>query len=391
MHIDTGSSDLWLNTPQSSLCSSRQQPCDAAGTYTANSSSTYNYIGSYFNISYVDGSGASGDYATDTLRFSGTTLNDFQFGIGYVSTAPQNVLGIGYSANEVQVARSGKSPYNNLPAKLAANGQISSNAYSLWLNDLDSNTGNILFGGIDTDRFSGSLVTVPIQPIGNTYAEFLITMTGVDVGSTNIADNMALAVLLDSGTSLTYLPQTIVFAIYDAVNAMYQESDNVAFVPCSLRDQNAHMTFKFSSPASITVALNEMILEVQDNRGNELTFDNGVAACLFGMVPAGNSASVLGDTFLRSAYVVYDLDNNEISLANAKFNVTQSNIVEIAKGANAVPSATKASNPVTATLGVPAVNTNLGKSSQNDNAAGLISPSMFLVFLAAASAATLAL
>lgn len=333
-------------------------------------------MGSYFNISYVDGSGAAGDYVTDTMRFSGVNITSFQFGVGYESTSQQNVLGIGYPSNEVQVVRAGRKAYQNLPAKMAAQGLTASTSFSLWLNDLDSTTGNILFGGIDTNRIASKLVSVPIQKVGNTYNQFFITMTSLDIGSTNIKKNMALAVLLDSGSSLTYLPDSLVETIYQSVGASYQESSGAAFVRCDLENQNATMTFNFSSPASITVPLREMILDLSDPNGEPLTFDDGVPACVFGIAPAGTSSSVLGDTFLRSAYVVYDTDNNEISLANAKFNVTKSNIVEI-KSKSAVPSATKASNPVAATAGLPGGNgSGTGNKQKQNNAARSLVPSL---------------
>jgi len=63
-------------------------------------------------------------------------------------------LGIGYQINEVQVGRAGKAAYNNLPAQMVADGLIQSNAYSLWLNDLDASTGSILFGGVDTAQYT---------------------------------------------------------------------------------------------------------------------------------------------------------------------------------------------------------------------------------------------
>jgi len=56
---------------------------------------------------------------------------------------------------------------------------------------------------------------------------------------------------------------------------------------------------------------------------------------------------VLGDTFLRSAYVVYDLENNRISLAPTVFNATASNVKEIASGPDGVPGATVVANAVT--------------------------------------------
>lgn len=376
---------MWLNTPSSRLCSLKKQPCSESLTYNANSSSTYAYVGNYFNISYVDGTGAAGDYATDTMRFSGVNITSFQFGIGYESTSTQNVLGIGYPSNEVQVMRAGLKPYQNLPVKMASEGLVASSAYSLYLNDLNAQTGNVLFGGVDLDRFQGNLVTVPIQKTGSIYSQFFITMTGLDVGSTNVGKDLALAVLLDSGSSLAYLPNDMVTKIYQLVGASYQESEGAAFVPCSLRNQNATMTFKFSSPASITVNLNEMILNLTDASGEQLTFDNNVPACLFGIMPAGDSSCILGDTFLRSAYVVYDIDNNEISLANTKFNVTTSNIKEIGSKSS-VPSATKASNPVAATAGLPAVlGGKTGKTTTDASTASGLVPSLTMVLVGVAA------
>jgi hypothetical protein len=168
-----------VNTPKSSLCTSKGSPCNLAGTYTANSSSTYAYVASDFNISYADGSGAAGDYVTDTLIISGSTLTKLQFGIGYNSSSSDGILGIGYQINEVQVGRAGKSAYNNLPAAIVAQGLIQSNAYSLWLNDLDSKTGSILFGGVDTAKYKGTLETLPVQKVAGNFYEFLITLTAV--------------------------------------------------------------------------------------------------------------------------------------------------------------------------------------------------------------------
>ncbi|KIE00308.1 candidapepsin-4 precursor, partial [Metarhizium majus ARSEF 297] len=380
LHIDTGSSDLWVNTRSSQLCSMRQKPCAESLVYTANSSSTYKYVSSNFNISYVDGSGAAGDYVTDTISFSGVKLPSLQFGVGYESTSEQNVLGIGYPSNEVQVVRSGLQPYDNLPAKMAADGLIASSAYSLWLNDLDSSTGEVLFGGVDRDRFQGSLISLPIQKVRNDYNEFFITMTGLDVGSKNVGKNMALAVLLDSGSSLTYLPDSMVESIYGMVEASYEPSQGAAFAKCSVKQKIASMTFNFSSPASVTVPMDEMLINVSDTEGEQLIFGNGEPACLFGILPAGKSSSVLGDTFLRSAYVVYDTENNEISLANTIFNVTTSNKVEINSKSTA-PFATKASNPITATSGLPGGVSSKGNTQQPDNAASSLAPSLTLLFI----------
>jgi hypothetical protein len=85
--LDTGSSDLWCNAANSTLCSSSRDPCRVSGSYDPDSSSSYTYVSSDFNISYADGSGAAGDYVNDTLGIGGATIRDFQFGIGYSSSS----------------------------------------------------------------------------------------------------------------------------------------------------------------------------------------------------------------------------------------------------------------------------------------------------------------
>ncbi|KUI63288.1 putative aspartic-type endopeptidase OPSB [Cytospora mali] len=383
LHLDTGSSDLWVNTASSTLCSQKSQPCSFSGTYDANSSSTYEYVGSWFNISYVDGSGASGDYVTDNITVGGTTLTDFQFGIGYTSSSSQGILGIGYAVNEVQVGRAQLAAYENLPAKMAASGAIASNAYSLWLNDLDANTGQILFGGVDTDQFTGELYTLPVQREGSLYAEFLITLTGVSLGDTTIAENQALPVLLDSGSSLTYLPDSMVETIYKKVSAEYDSTEGVAYVACSVADDtDTSVNFNFTEPV-ISVAMNELVLDVYTSTGKRPQFTDGTEACLFGIAPAGSSTTVLGDTFLRSAYVVYDLANNEISLAQTNFNATSSNVLEIGSGTDAVPSATDVADAVAATGIGEATSTQggfslLSSASPRTNAGGSVGLAAFV-------------
>ena len=259
LHLDTGSSDLWANSPISVLCRGRNNDCSVSGTYNANSSSTYSYVNSVFNISYVDGSGASGDYATDTLTFGGERLDGLQFGVGYRSTSPEGILGIGYMSNEVQVNRAGGETYPNLPQLLVNKGIIRSNAYSLWLNDLDANTGSILFGGIDTQKYHGTLSRLPIIQEFGEYREFIIALTGLKSNGTDFGAGARIPVLLDSGSSLMYLPDSIVSTIYRKYNAQYDENQGAAFVDCSLAQSTETLDFTFSSP-TISVPMNELVV-----------------------------------------------------------------------------------------------------------------------------------
>jgi hypothetical protein len=281
---------------------------------------------------------------------SGATLKNLQFGVGYNTTA-DGILGIGYQVNEVQVGRLKQAAYANVPVALVQQGIIPSAAYSLWLNDLSASTGAILFGGVDTARFSGVLATLPVQKFNGVNSAFLITLTGLSLAGTSIATNQAQAVLLDSGSSLTYLPNAMTSAIYDSVGAQYDSTQGAAFVPCTLRSNTSTLDFTFTAP-TIKVPMDELVLDIASTTGHPVTFANGVPACLFGIAPAGTGTPVLGDTFLRSAYVVYDLQNNQISIAQTRFNATGSSVLEIGTGTSPVPGATVVASPVAATAGV---------------------------------------
>ena len=356
LHIDTGSSDLWANTKSSQICQNRGDSCSASGTYDANSSSTYRFISNDFNVSYVDGSGALGDYATDTFVIDGKTLKGLQFGIGYDSTSSEGILGIGYTADEAQVNRANQKGYSNLPQAMADGGLIQSNAYSLWLDDLQSSTGSILFGGVDTDKYHGQLQSLPIQQEFDQYAEFIITLSHMSLtisGKTlSLTTDLPTAVILDSGSSLIYLPNDLAADIFNALQVTYISREQTALVNCSLANEDITLDFTFTSP-TISVPISELIigsdssesLDRQDPNAQpgEDPLDSGSSEeslCIFGIAPSEGSTAVLGDTFLRSAYVVYDLANNEISLAQTNFNATDSHVSEIGTGTASVPDAT---------------------------------------------------
>lgn len=341
---------MWVNTPDSQLCSRPRDPCEEAGTYERDDSSTSKAVSSGFNISYADGSGAAGDYVTDTFRIGSANLSDFQFGIGDTSSSRRGILGLGYDLNEVQVLSEKKDPYDNLPLKLAADGHIQSPAYSIYLNDFEASRGSILFGGVDRSRFEGDLATLPVQSESGLYQRFLVTLTKVELGGDTVEDDMALAVLLDSGTSITYLPDKMAADIFERVGAEFSRSEGLAFISCSARSASEPLRFTFSDPV-IEVSMSELVLDVKGITRGQSLLDEEEEVCLFGIGPSGEGSNVLGDTFMRSAYVVFDLENNEISMAQTRFNSSGSgDVKEITE--DGVPGATKVNDPVQATEGL---------------------------------------
>ena len=272
------------------------------------------------------------------------------------------ILGIGYAANEAQVNSNNDRPYSNLPQALVDAKLIKSNAYSLWLDDIQSNSGSILFGGVDTDKYVGSLQTLPVEKIRGQYLQFALTisrMSSSHNGKTQaLKKDLPVGVILDSGSTITYLPNDLVSDIYDAFDVRYSRRQGSGLCSCDLANQGSTLNFTFTS-ATISVPINELVInpdqgDFQKRDGHEKRqgLGNGGASsiCLFGIAPSSGSVAILGDTFLRSAYVVYDLANNEISLAQTNFDSTRSNVREIGTGPDSVPDATAVSNVVHATI-----------------------------------------
>ena len=158
------------------------------------------------------------------------------------------------------------------------------------------------------------------------------------------------------GSTLTYLPNTD--AIYSALNIQYSQQDGAAFSSCNLANENITLDFTFTSP-TISVPISELVLSidsVEEGReypnyaGGSYTSGASDGICMFGIAPSQGTTAVLGDTFLRSAYVVYDLANNEISLAQTNFNSTSSHVVEIGSGTSSVPDATSVTSAIEASV-----------------------------------------
>lgn len=404
--MDTGSSDLWSNAASSKLCKQNknanpqtgQLPCSVSGTYDANSSSTYKYVNSDFAIHYADTTGASGDYVSDILNMGGVSVKPLQFGVGYVSNSSEGVMGIGYPSLEVAVQFQGDQPYPNIPQAMANQGLIQSPAYSLWLDDLNAATGEILFGGVDTSKYHGSLATLPIVKEQGVSVEMIVAMTGITIsanGANTTMTSNTYPVLLDSGSTLTYLPASVAAQIYSALGVEFSQQYSAPFCQCSLANTSSTIDFIFGGKV-ISVPMSEMVLSgdgtaVQSSTGQTLD-------CIFGIFALSGSggsgtAYVLGDTFIRSAYIVYDLANNEISLAGTNFEATSSNIMEIGKGAKSVPDASGVvaapSVTVTGTAVRGASGTGVNPTSTAKSTAGATTHAPLGAWVAVAAAAAL--
>lgn len=230
-------------------------------------------------------------------------------------------------------------------------GLINTVAYSIALGTLESGQGSILFGAIDTERYTGELLSVSL--IGDPefgYSTFDVNLTSIHAVSSSGTDDLhhaknesILRVTLDTGTTVSYLPADIAKAAWDEVGAEYFHAADAAVIPCSMANSTGYFSFQFggASGPRINVTMDELV--VADDNSTDI-YDSGPnkgkAQCIFGIQNVTSDDSfLLGDTFLRSAYVVHDMVNNRVGLAAANNNATKSNIVPFPSMGAAIPSA----------------------------------------------------
>ncbi|KAL3237717.1 pepsin-like aspartic protease RNJ42_00704 [Nakaseomyces bracarensis] len=314
--------------------------CSKYGTFDTSKSSTWSSNHTGFLIQYGDTTFASGTWGQDQLHLSDLNVTGLSFAVANQTNSTVGVLGIGLPALEVTYSgknsASGTKPYQyaNLPMVLVNSGAIHKNAYSLFLNNASAEYGSVLFGAVDHSKYSGPLVTVPMV---NTYAasgfknpiQFEITLSGLGItmdGSNTTITTTKIPALLDSGTTLTYFPEAIVDSIMNTVGATYSRSVGYYTFDCPANVNDFNIVFDFNG-FQISASISDFVIGTNGQN------------CILGILPQSTGGAILGDSFLNSAYVVYDLENYQISLGQADYSGGSENIEVIS---DSVPSAVSA-------------------------------------------------
>ncbi|KAK4244329.1 aspartic peptidase domain-containing protein [Corynascus novoguineensis] len=318
--VDTGSPNTWVN-PQ---CETSNQPSDCRRfpQFDYSESSSIN-VTNYVDVLRYGLGSARIQYVYETLSIGSATITDQLIGIALESESiPLGILGL---SPPVQ----GVNEYPYILDTMVDQGLIRSRAFSLDLRGVDNPTGALIFGGIDTGKYIGQLAKIPMIPRSsapNGADRYYITMSGVGLtlsdGTIVRSEEIQVPVFLDSGSTLSHLPRTIWRAFGSSFpEALLDEESGMYIVPCAYTEAAGSIDFYFSGKI-IRVSLNEFIWRTGDY-------------CVLGVMP-DDEEPMLGDTFLRAAYVVYDQDNRNLHLAQAADCDT--NLIAIGSGSNAVPS-----------------------------------------------------
>lgn len=261
------------------------------------------------------------------------------------------IVGLGSRLAE-STYRNPSSPFSGNPNKtfptiydqLQSHGYTSKRAFSLWLNDISATTGSIIFGGIDTSKYHSPLISLPVQLMRNTFADWAVALTSVSQTSPSNSDgtklltpqNFSIYAILDSGSPNNYLPTAIAEGIASSMNATMH--DGTPYVPCAFRQaHDSYVTFGFGGPGgpNISVPYPALIYPygAPANIGN-VTDKDGRPLCYLGLIGTNGTIFLLGDTFIRSAYLVYDVDDRQVAMAPVRYGVPvkEENIISIPTG-----------------------------------------------------------
>ena len=208
------------------------------------------------------------------------------------TTINTGIMGIGYDNNEAVTNTSNQ--YQNFMDEMVRNDLTNTKLYSLWLNDLDSSAGSILFGGIDTEKYYGTLYSMPIHPDSTgQYTAFTVYLTSISftpqAGSAIPITNSSFTtpVVLESSTTVIYLPDAIVDNIYSLFNVSVINNDGniYPYIDCKFSN-SSYMSFGFESGSVINVPYTEIInkLGVPSQPPTNLSFSD---VCVMGILGGG--------------------------------------------------------------------------------------------------------
>ncbi|KAH9905862.1 acid protease [Xylariomycetidae sp. FL2044] len=324
--IDTGSFELWVNPD----CATSNVPdfCNAFGHYDPSKSSTSQMLSTSFDIKYGSGE-ASGPYYKDDIFISGAKVEQQQFGVANESDLVWfGIMGLGYGLGN------GFINYPLIIDSLVAQGYTNSKLFSLDLGGQPKPaaaiTGEMVFGGVDTNKYAGNLKKVPVDQSDPHYAITLNSLSlrtpGSPTSNPFIDQNLPLPVIVDSGTTLSLLPESLVTKLAAQFPGAASDGKGGYTVPCSLQDQDGSVDFGFlAADGTVTISV----------KYKDFIWNSGGNCFLGAWYSSDIGVWILGDTFLRGAYVTFDQSNNALYMANYVSCGTDSNLVPVPAGPDA--------------------------------------------------------
>ncbi|KAI7887782.1 aspartic peptidase domain-containing protein [Mucor mucedo] len=305
MDFDTGSSDIWI---PSMACGNS---CGSHRRYDSTLSSTYESgANKTWALHYGDGSSVIGNTARDTVHLGNISQPGQLIGLVSKETAQfatdrflDGIFGLGFPP----LAFTGIN--NSIVEDLHWSGTIPAPIVSFHLGHYrDGGKGEILFGDMNADHFEGELKYVPVT----IKKYWQVDLTNVMVDGNPIL-NKTLPAIVDTGTTLIIVPAYIAKEIHAKIPGAEYSPMYGWRIPCSFGEQTTEETIVFQlGQEEFPIPLRDFV------RAKTSPSSGDVQMCYSGIAQANTPLIILGDTFLRSFYSVFDFGNARIGLARSK-------------------------------------------------------------------------
>ncbi|SPO05241.1 uncharacterized protein DNG_07928 [Cephalotrichum gorgonifer] len=318
VQFDTGAPDLWINP--SCTEASDAEFCSAQSRFT--SSSTLVDLKKSTQLNYGAGR-ANIRYLRDFVTIGSAQIADQVFGVATESS----ILNLGILGAAPSLS-GWEHDYPSVFDNLVAQGLIGSRSFGMNLRGFQTDSGAVIFGGLDTKKFTGPLKKLPVIPAEaapQATTRWWVSLDGISVDR---GDGQSITVfeapsgngqvvLVDSGYTMSALPKPIFQKLVAAFPEAEVTPDGFHSVDCLDEGEGGFVSFTFGD-LTINVPYHDFVWHVPGN--DDL--------CFIGAYE--DEFPVLGDTFLRAAYVVYDFDHRTVHMAQS--DDCGSNIVAITDG-----------------------------------------------------------
>jgi cathepsin D len=193
--------------------------------------------------------------------------------------------------------------------------------------ELCAKNGTMWLGGFDATAAESPMQYTPLLPISRTNAFYSINVDDVLIGGTSLGLNTAEfeSPILDTGTSLFYLPAKVFNAILSAINA---SSGFASLFGATALKANGCVRANGVTSAAVDAALPAMAMKLPStdpgapdftltvNPSQSYLMDTGQGQFCLAMGEGGpTQGAILGDAFLSSFVTVIDRQNAQVGFA----------------------------------------------------------------------------
>ena len=289
MLMDTGATNTWV---MGSDCTS--DACSTHNTFGVDNSDTLKVSQKTFSLSYGTGS-VNGVLVSDTISFAGKSVS-MSFGSASNTSDDFNnypmdgILGLGRTgANQMGVSTFLETVNN---ANL-----FSTNLFGVNLNrEVDGNAdGEINFGSPDTAKYVGDLTYTAVS--NKEFWQIPVDDVIVNGVPCKVTGNTA---IIDTGTTYMLLPPNDAKQIHTQISGSKLTGELYNF-PCTTTDL-----------VQIVFSGKSFDISPKDYVGRSVT---GTDLCVSNIISSqalGSDEWLVGDTFLKNVYSVFDLDKGRI-------------------------------------------------------------------------------